>query len=195
MKIWISHWLLSHNTDFEMACTSLFRKLLHYALEKITICVERLLHFALKLLLHFASMLLHFASVLHFAAILITFCSVTWAPERALSFLGERKTFLCEESVLRHNKRNCFLSYPDRLLLHFALILHFAAIVTFCGVTTPESLVYLCLNATRLEDKQGLLGWEYLLAKHLQQVGHIAFPFTAQFLLLKSKLKESLRII
>ena len=24
MKIWISFWLLSHNTDFEIACTSLF---------------------------------------------------------------------------------------------------------------------------------------------------------------------------
>ena len=34
MKIWISYWLLSHNTDFEIACTSLFRQLLHYALEK-----------------------------------------------------------------------------------------------------------------------------------------------------------------
>ena len=27
------------------------------------------------------------------------------------------KTFLCEESVLCHNKRNCFLSYPDHYLI------------------------------------------------------------------------------
>ena len=26
------------------------------------------------------------------------------------------KTFLCEESVLRHNKRNGFQSYPDHYL-------------------------------------------------------------------------------
>ena len=26
------------------------------------------------------------------------------------------KSFLCEESMLRHNKRNCFLSYPDHYL-------------------------------------------------------------------------------
>ena len=26
------------------------------------------------------------------------------------------KTFLCDESVLRHNKRNCFPSYLDRYL-------------------------------------------------------------------------------
>ena len=45
MKIQISYWLLSHNNDFEIACTSLFRKLLHFAL----------LHYALEKLLQFAS--------------------------------------------------------------------------------------------------------------------------------------------
>ena len=45
MKIQISYWLLSHNTDYEIACTSLFRKLLHFAL----------LHYALEKLLQFAS--------------------------------------------------------------------------------------------------------------------------------------------
>ena len=42
MKIWISYWLLSHNTDFETARMSLFGNyypvhfaLLHYALEKL----------------------------------------------------------------------------------------------------------------------------------------------------------------
>ena len=46
MKIWISYWLLSHNTDFEIACTSLFRKLLHFAL--LHYALEKLLQFALK---------------------------------------------------------------------------------------------------------------------------------------------------
>ena len=45
MKIRISYWLLSHNTDFKRACTSLFRKLLHFAL----------LHYALEKLFQFAS--------------------------------------------------------------------------------------------------------------------------------------------
>ena len=31
------------------------------------------------------------------------------------------KTFLCEESVLRHNKRNCFPSYLDHYLIDFYL--------------------------------------------------------------------------
>ena len=28
------------------------------------------------------------------------------------------KTFLCEESVLRHNKKNCFPSYLDHYLIN-----------------------------------------------------------------------------
>ena len=76
MKIQISYWLLSHNTYFEIACKSLFRKLLHFAL----------LHYALEKLLQFASkdyyilrwkfycilrrFLLHFALILHFVAII-----------------------------------------------------------------------------------------------------------------------------
>ena len=82
MKICISYWLLSHNTDLEIACTLLFRKLLHFALlhnalEKLLqFALKDYLHSALKILLHFASMLLHFALILHFAAI-ITFCGVT----------------------------------------------------------------------------------------------------------------------
>ena len=30
--------------------------------------------------------------------------------------LRKMKTFVCEESVLRHNKTNCFPSYPDHYL-------------------------------------------------------------------------------
>ena len=94
MKIWISYWLLSHNTDFEIACTSLFRKLLHFAL--LHYALEKLLQFALKdyyilrLKLYYIvrqcyyilrRFLLHFALMLHFAAI-ITFCGVTRTIKR-----------------------------------------------------------------------------------------------------------------
>ena len=97
MKIWISYWLLSHNTDFEIACTSLFRKLLHFAL--LHYALEKLFQFALKDYYIFRwkfyyilrQCYYNFALVLHFAAILITFCV--------------NVTFCGDYYILRRNKR------------------------------------------------------------------------------------------
>ena len=63
MKIWISYWLLSHNTNFEIACTSLFwnyyilryyimRQKSYYNLrwKIITFCVENFITFCVNVI-------------------------------------------------------------------------------------------------------------------------------------------------
>ena len=62
---------------------------------------------------------------------------------------------LCSDQI------NNIIVYQEKLCNSCFLLTVYQLLIT------PEHLVYICQNATRLEAKQGLLGWEYLLAKRL----------------------------